>query len=225
MKNSIIYLLFLIPILLLTTDCEKEEIQPTLHQNAAIESLEAYHNTPDATHMIGKEVHSLTDFRDGQHYRVVEINHKYWMADNLNFETDESWWYNNNPDLGERFGRLYTWDAAKEACPPGWRLPTDEEWSEMIRYFDPDFEYYSTTAIRDLYYSYEESEFDAMPGGQVNELGYFSYLGAHGTYWSSTLMDTEDAFCYGFMDTSGGGMVTKYFSSTGNGYSCRCIKD
>ena len=27
-----------------------------------------------------------------------------------------------------------------QACPDGWRLPTDEEWVEMIQYYDPGFD-------------------------------------------------------------------------------------
>ena len=28
-------------------------------------------------------------------------------------------------------GRYYTWNEAQEACPEGWRLPTDEEWASL----------------------------------------------------------------------------------------------
>jgi uncharacterized protein (TIGR02145 family) len=28
----------------------------------------------------------------------------------------------------KKYGVLYNWPAAMEACPPGTRLPTDEEW-------------------------------------------------------------------------------------------------
>lgn len=51
-----------------------------------------------------------------------------WMAQNLNIEMEESKCkYESNSDC-DVFGRLYTWKAAKNACPDGWHLPSDDEW-------------------------------------------------------------------------------------------------
>ena len=30
-----------------------------------------------------------------------------------------------------QFGYLYNWEAARVACPSGWRLPTDNDWLQM----------------------------------------------------------------------------------------------
>jgi uncharacterized protein (TIGR02145 family) len=32
------------------------------------------------------------------------------------------------------YGVLYNWPAALAACPPGWHLPSDEEWTELVEY-------------------------------------------------------------------------------------------
>lgn len=32
------------------------------------------------------------------------------------------------------YGVLYNWPAAMQACPPGWHLPSDEEWAQLADY-------------------------------------------------------------------------------------------
>ena len=78
-----------------------------------------------------EEAITITDTRDGQKYTIVEIGNQTWFAENLNYETSDSWWYNNSASNGEIYGRLYTWDAAQIACPEGWRLPGDDDWKVL----------------------------------------------------------------------------------------------
>jgi uncharacterized protein (TIGR02145 family) len=51
------------------------------------------------------------------------------MAENLNFEANGSKCYDNKPENCGKYGRLYDWNTAKEACPSGWHLPSKEEWA------------------------------------------------------------------------------------------------
>ena len=102
----------------------------------------------------------MTDSRDGQVYRTVQIGEQTWMAQNLNYATAEgSFCYNNSAANCSKYGRLYTWAAAIDSvnlydggngvdcgygktctltenvqgvCPDGWHLPTKDEWSTLF---------------------------------------------------------------------------------------------
>jgi len=52
---------------------------------------------------------SLIDARDGQTYKIVTVGDFTWFAENLNYETADSWFYEDNPALGDIYGRLYAW--------------------------------------------------------------------------------------------------------------------
>ena len=54
------------------------------------------------------------------------------MAENLNYETKDSYCYENDPANCEKYGRLSTWEAALNACPPGWHLPSREEFETLV---------------------------------------------------------------------------------------------
>ncbi|MDR0331333.1 MAG: fibrobacter succinogenes major paralogous domain-containing protein [Chitinispirillales bacterium] len=117
---------------------------------------------------------TFTDKRDNKTYRTVRIGNLTWMAENMNFHTDSSWCYDNADSNCLRYGRLYTWNAAKAACPAGWRLPTEDDWDNLSRvvggrliekknrdgYADAYYIYY----IRDRYWDVAGGELKSKTG-------------------------------------------------------------
>ncbi len=183
----------------------------------------------------------FTDPRDNQTYATIEIGNQTWFAENLNYETTNSWWYNNNSANGDVYGRLYTWEAALTACPSGWSLPTDEEWKIMemelgmsqsqanakdLRGTDEGWKmketgythWYSTN--RDATNS---SGFTALPGGYRLSSGACEHLRGIGLWWSST--ENSGTHAWRRLLTCSGGQVSRYDSYKTRGFSVRCLKN
>jgi len=153
---------------------------------------------------------TFTDPRDGKVYKTVKIGEQVWLAENLNYETEGSLCYNNDPANGEKYGRLYTLEQAKKACPLGWHLPDNKEWQTLINFAGGN-----DVAGKKLK---AENGFFALPGGFGNLDGSFGTVGDNGYWWS---VDGDNNNPGISNDNDGiGKYPEKRFL-----YSVRCIKD
>ncbi len=58
----------------------------------------------------------MTDTRHGQNKKTVTIGTHTFMAEKLNFETENSYCYNDSAEYCAKYGRLYTWAAAMDSA-------------------------------------------------------------------------------------------------------------
>ncbi|MBU1369589.1 MAG: fibrobacter succinogenes major paralogous domain-containing protein [Bacteroidetes bacterium] len=187
---------------------------------------------------------TFKDSRDGKTYTTIEIGSQTWFAENLNYETSNSWWYNSSSANGNIYGRLYTWAAAMNGesssnsvpsgvqgiCPDGWHLPSDAEWSVLTDYLGG--EDVAGGKMKEVgtahWYSpntgaTNSSGFTALPGGYRNSNGSFYDLGRSGDWWSATETISTAAWRRS-LDYSNGN-VYRYSASKVGGFSVRCVRD
>ena len=74
------------------------------------------------------EGNTMKDNRDDKVYKIQSIGGKLWMAENLNYETSNSFFsLEGGEDHCAKYGRYYVYASAQRACPNGWRIPTVAE--------------------------------------------------------------------------------------------------
>ena len=174
----------------------------------------------------------FTDIRDGKVYKTIPIGRKNWMAENMNYDVPDDTsdvCYENSAKNCEKYGRLYTWDAAQQACPAGYHLPTDNEWEALVDYVGGKKKAGIKLKSSKVWESYkyyvragtDEYLFSALPGGSASSGGAFSSAGKHGIWWSATESDTGDVWTRGMGYGVDG--VVRGSSNKTRFFSVRCV--
>ena len=155
------------------------------------------------------------------------------MAQNLNYETEKSFCYNDDPANCTKLGRLYKWDAAISACPSGWHLPKMTEFEQLI--YAVGGEETAGAKLKSTsgwgVYKGEDGNgtddysFSALPAGQKAFSGNYTGLdeGHSAYFWSSK--ESVDAFASYMVFYDSDSFALLQYNYKHYGYSVRCIKD
>jgi len=168
----------------------------------------------------------LTDKRDGKKYKIVKIGSQTWMAENLNYDASGSKCYGNKLANCEKYGRLYNWSVAKNACPSGWHLPTKGEYETLDKYIGGQNVAGKKLKAKSGWNKNngtDEFGFSALPGGNGSSSGDFSSVGYNGDWWSATEDNATGAYSrrmYYIIDN-----VYYYNDGKSGLFSVRCLQD
>ncbi len=202
----------------------------------------------------------LTDI-NGTYYSSIIINGQEWMRKNLAVTkyrngdpiqtglSNATWQsttsgaysiYNNDAANNTTYGKLYNWYAVNDSrglCPTGWHVPSDEEWTNLINYLDPNQNliYVTQSSIAGGKLksitgwmtpnlgATNVSGFSALPGGYRGTSGSFGSLTNLGYWWNSTDSVNGGSFMRKLRyDNSN---IYRASASKQTGFSVRCLKD
>lgn len=169
------------------------------------------------------------------------VTGKDWIASNLVYTTiDLGACYDDNVANCQEFGALYTYEEALTVCPSGWRLPTRDEWIDLLSQgnianitYETDSDDISITGTNDFKdlstwgnTSGVSNGFNIRPGGFINLSGNSSsnQLYDNAYYWTSD-GDPTGAGAYAvFLDQSNVAILSNN-NTKDTRLSCRCIQD
>jgi uncharacterized protein (TIGR02145 family) len=165
---------------------------------------------------------------NGQTYKTVKIGSQTWMAENMNYVTEDSWCLEmdeyNCTNKGK--GRLYTWEMAMSVCPSEWHLPSPGEWNVLT-----DFVGGGAWAVAQKlmtptdwgnYVGTDEFGFAAVPTGYRDGDNRKFYHSDYAYWWTSS-EDGAKAY-YQVLQSDGYGMG-RFNNPKRYGYAVRCLKD
>jgi uncharacterized protein (TIGR02145 family) len=196
---------------------------------------------------------TFIDSRDGNEYNWVQIGDQVWMAENLAYlpsvnmvadgseDAAGSYYYvygYDGTNVAEAkatdnyatYGVLYNWTAAMNACPDGWHLPSDAEWTELTDYLGGESvaggklkETGTTHWASPNTGATNETGFTALPGGYRNLNGTFLNVGLDGYWWSAT--EYSAAYAWNRNLYYNGSNVDRSNDNKEVGFSVRCLRD
>jgi uncharacterized protein (TIGR02145 family) len=179
----------------------------------------------------------------------ISLGTQTWTASNLalvptNYNNLGSDYFDNYVDSegngvkADEDGYYYSYDAAMNVCPSGWRLPSDDDWKTLEGFLGMSVEDQNS-------YEFDRgndegvqlkvggsSGFNAKLAGHVNQpTGKFSSRGLYATFWTSTInsiFTPDNTEIYPMRRISYDNNLierqTTFVGSNSNNHSVRCVK-
>lgn len=184
------------------------------------------------------EYGTLADSRDGKSYKTVKIGSLTWMAENLNYDNsatatgsiDSSFCYDGIPANCEKYGRLYQEYAATAVCPEGWRLPTADDWRDLVNTAKSEFGddngslravgEWENSIFGDNITATNAIGFSALPAGYRAKTGECDGEGSKAYFWGEDNMNHYAWILSNQYDMEKESMQRGYYA-----YAVRCVKD
>jgi uncharacterized protein (TIGR02145 family) len=213
---------------------------------------------------------------NGYNYPTVQIGNQCWFAENLrttqysdgttiplktlntdwNQDSPAFSWYNNDFTNYGNYGGLYNWYAldslsngGKSVCPPGWSVPSEDDWDELMTYLSTN-NYYCvpsggggniywftkslsstsgwTISTSECTPGYDQitnnsTGFNAFPAGNRAVNGNFSNFSTVAQFWGRTETSATNALGRGILSSTT--LWANWSTSKKEGRSIRCLKD
>ena len=195
----------------------------------------------------------MKDLRDNSQYSYTTystgLSTRKWMTQNLNYGTRvdvaqpqadncvaEKYCPPSDPACTGPGGGYYQWNELMEyqvgqgyqdICPPGWHVPSEAEWQDLIDNFDPNFTGASANGAIGAELTNTGQNFKALLEG-INYLNAGTWSFTTGMtaslFWTSTLDINGKAIARG-LNLPYNPSISKYPSSPANAFPVRCVKD
>jgi uncharacterized protein (TIGR02145 family) len=174
-----------------------------------------------------KPANEITDARDGQKYKFVQIGTQTWLTSAAKFKTANSTTCPNNEC--DVYGVFYTFEDAKSsACPAGYHLASDREW--QILEFSQGMLASDTglTGYRGAAQGVGTKLKDGGSSGLNLKLGGNfggNQFGTAGQFWTSTLNEADNTSAYSRFVWTTDESVDRFKAGSSVRACARCIKD
>ena len=105
------------------------------------------------------KVDSFIDARDNSKYATIKIGKQTWIKGMLKYKATKGHTYREF---------LYNWDAAEDACPKTYRIPSDSDWNELLHYvYDSIIKKSSPQLINKLSENYAKTKCKECRGERI----------------------------------------------------------